>query len=845
MAMIDHLSSNCHDEKFYTQCFRRGLNLYIQGYIDGKRWRHVVKPYSPTLYVTAPQSAEATYASLDTGEGLVPKRFADIHQAQDFVEQFKAVENCNVYGSTDWVGQYLCEVFPDEIHYDPHRIKVAFIDIETDTAGGFSSVADAMQPVIAITVGVNGEHYTLGLVDFKIPEGRRDIHYRKCKNEQELLGCFIRLWRDIDPDVVSGYNINNYDLPYLAKRLGDYSVYLSSWKMEPEFLPVLGKGGRETLRPMIRGISSLDYYDLYTNGKFIQGEREEYTLDYISHYELGANKVDYSEYGSLERLYTNNPQKFIEYNIRDVELVEKLDAKLGFIDLVYVMAYGAKVNYDDTLGTVKIWETIARNHLLEKHIVPSLKPSIPDDNAPSIKGGYVKDPKAGLYQWVISFDASSLYPSLIRQLNISPETLVGIEYKNGAAIIGSQTWLKQLDVAKENNWTIASNGAAFKRDKLGFLPELMDKYYQSKRKDSMLLVELEREFEANKDSKLQHQIDLTKSRIFATKILLNSLYGATANRYFQYYDNRIAEAITLSGQSLITYTATRINQWMSDTLKHESDYIVASDTDSVMVDCSAMVRTAQRMGSLAPDADTPTIVGWLDRLCESVLNPLLDEIMKDVAAFQNAPENVVKMVREGISDAALWTAAKNYVMRVCNNKGVMFSTPRYKIKGLEAIRSSTPTKCREKLKAAIPLVLDRNQAGLKMFIEEFCDEYPKLPLSEISKNISLRFSTKVITQQMRAAAVYNKMLESLDLADKYDRLASGSKLRIVKLKMPNPVNSDIIGFPNGVLPQEFGLAGFIDYNAMFDHYFIVPLEKMARVAQLTVSTEPTLFDLME
>lgn len=829
------------DNRFYTQCFRNGSNIYIQGYLNGKRWRHVVKPYSPTLYVKAKDSESAPYRVLGTNEGLQPKRFPCINDAVDYIGQYKDFPALCAYGSTDWVGEYLYALFPDAVHYDTNLIRVAFIDIEVNTEGGFSSVDDAWQPIISITVGFRGKHYVFGLVDFTVPEGRTDIYYKKCKNESDLLGVFLRLWKTIDPDVVSGYNVSNYDLPYIAKRLGDSDVHLSPWKMKPQFIEGMNRRGR-VLRPVIHGVSCLDYYDLYTNGKFVQGEREEYTLDYISHYELGSNKVDYSEYGTLAKLYERNPQKFIEYNIHDVELVEQLDEKLGFMDLVYVMAYDARVNYADTLGTVRIWENLARNHLLDKHIVSPLKAEAVDDDGPSIQGGYVKNPKPGLYKWVVSFDASSLYPSLIRQLNISPETLVGMEYSLHNVTIGSSDWAANLDKAVKNDWTVASNGAAFKKSEVGFLPELMAKYYKRKKDASTLLIEQEKENENTPSAALQHQIGLTKSRIFATKILLNSLFGATANKYFQYYDKHIAEAITMSGQTLIKYTADRVNIWMSKVLGHDDDYIIASDTDSVMVDCSRLVCAAQRKGLLASNANTHDIVVWLDKVCDKVLNPVFAEIMNDVTKQQNALENVVKMVREGISDAALWTAAKNYVMRVRNNKGVMFSKPKYKIKGLGAIKSSTPSKCRDKLKDAIPYILDEDQKGLSAFVSDFSDEYPNLPLSEVSKNISLRYSEKVVTQQMRAAEAYNMMLQETKLTDKYGLLEPGSKMRIVKLKTPNPTGSAIIGFPNGVLPPEFQLDKYIDYDAMFDQYFMSSLNIMAGAAGLSVSTQPTLLD---
>ena len=504
------------------------------------------------------------------------------------------------------------------------------------------------------------------------------------------------------------------------------------------------------------------------------------------------------------------------------------------------MAYDAKVNYQDTLGSVFIWENIIRNHQMSKGIIIPLKKDVGEKNQ-TIVGAYVKNPNPGMYHWVVTFDASSLYPSLIRQLNISPETLQGIVYSVDMSNLDGTGWSEAQTSAGEKNWTIASNGAAFDATKSGCFPELMNVYYQKKNSASKLQIELEKELQTKLgDKELELRIQNIKSKIFATKILLNSMFGATSNPYFQFYDDRIAEAITKSGQTLIQTAAKRVNEQFCKLMKTNHDYIIASDTDSIIVDCSSIVRTAKWNGSLNADASVEETTKFLNKLCEVKLNPLLDQIMDELVAKTHAREKAVTMVREAICDTVVWVAAKNYMMRIWNNKGVTYKNPKYKIMGLEAVRSTTPTACRKALKHAIELILDENQQGILDYIEEFKKTFSSSDYSEISKNISVKFGSPVVTQQIRAATVYNNAVKERNLENLYSLISHGSKIRLLHLKKPNPLGSDIIGFPEGRLPKEFGIDSYIDKDQMFEKTFMVPLEKMVKAGGMSIKQEDSL-----
>lgn len=831
----------------YTDVCRRRGNIYVRGWEDGKRYIDIVK-FAPTLYTLT--SYDTQYKELFTGRALKPIRFESIADAYDFVKLHDGSAT-EIFGTTDWVNQYIVERFPDTIDYDESMVRIGVIDIETDSEHSFSSPTAADNEIIAITLYCRGNYYVLGLKPFEVPAGRTDVQYCHCPDEATLLKVFLKVWDKVDLDIISGWNSDGYDMPYIINRIAkvlgsDELTKLSPWRHMPEVYPSTSKSGMQTLRPRIDGIACMDFMMMYMNPIFTTGKREEYTLDYISRYELDDAKTNYNQYGSLDQLYKANPQLFIEYNIHDVELVVALIEKLKYFDIVYSTAYDAHVNFVDTLGSVHIWESIIYRHLAQKNVfsVANRKPARSDE---VIAGGYVKPPIPGRYKWIVSFDASSLYPSIMRQLNISPETYRGIVYDVDSADINGRGWDEARKLAAEKNYTIASNGAGFVRDTCGMIPELMEHFYGIKTQRSKELTAARKQLAVDpKNKALKVKVENLKSRVSAVKITLNSAYGATANPYFKYFNNRVAEAVTLSGQTLIQTVANELNAEFNRIIEPGAnrDYVVASDTDSVYVDCSAIVRKAQWAGVLANNADTADIVNYLERLCSGSLRTMMDRISADIATKTNARSCVVSMAREAIADDAVWIAGKNYVIRVWNNKGVAYKEPEYKIMGWDAVRSTTPSLCREALKRAAPIVLDDDQDKLLKFIDEFKVVFDKADPALIGKNSNYKTDTLVTTQAMRAGSLYNDMVYRKKLTMRYPPIKSGSKIRVVTLKTPNPTESDVIGFPNGNLPKEFELDSYIDRDAMFDKLFMAPLGRLAHSAGMQTVHVDTLSAFM-
>lgn len=400
---------------FYTSVFSLGDKVYLRGYDEGKRIEHVIN-YKPYLFV--PQQ-DGKYTTID-GKDVGKIEFSSIKEAKEFISTYEDVSNFDIYGLTNFPYLYIYDKFPGIIKYDVSLISIVSIDIECRSDNGFPSIAKADKEITAITIRKNGKSYVFGCGEFTTTD--KSITYVKCNDEYELLSKFIQVWNfdSIKPDIITGWNIEFFDIPYLINRikliLGEKEYKkLSPWGIIKE--KEVNFKGKDNQTYEIYGVSVLDYYQLYRKFKF--GNQESYKLDYIAQVELGQKKLDYSEYGSLEELYKNNYQKFIEYNILDTVLVDRLEEKLGFIQLVIAFAYDAKVNFNDTMTTVKPWDIIIHNYLLDRRIViPQFKKNHMEGG---LVGGYVKDPKIGMSKWVVSFDFDSLYPHLIMGTNISPE----------------------------------------------------------------------------------------------------------------------------------------------------------------------------------------------------------------------------------------------------------------------------------------------------------------------------------------------------------------------------------------------------------------------------------------
>jgi DNA polymerase elongation subunit (family B) len=841
---------------FYTNVQSLGGRILYRGIKNGKRIKLKVD-YEPQLYLPA-RKGNGTHKSLE-GIDLVPKRFDGIREAREYVKQFEDVSGgTKIYGNTKFEYAFIAEQHPEMVDWEQDKVSVAIIDIEVGSENGFPDPYLANEPITAIALTfINGHTYVFGCGDFR-NDAPESVTYIKCKDEYTLCSKFIELWSRMYPDVITGWNTKFFDIPYLVNRfrkiLGeDKTKMLSPWNYISERKTNIN--GRLLIAYSFVGIESLDYIELYKwyapGGK----SQESYRLDNIAQVELGEGKISYDEFENLHQLYRLNYQKFIEYNIKDVALILKLEDKLKLIELALTLAYDTKCNYEDVFAQTRMWDSLTYSYLLGKGIIVPPKETQEKDAA--FEGAYVKEPQIGLHNWVASFDLNSLYPHLMMQYNISPETLIEPEkYTPEMREILSQgvtvdkLLKRQIDISNLKDATITPNGQFFRTDIQGFLPKMMVEMYDDRKKFKKMMLQASQEYENEKDESKKYEIEKRVARYnnlqLAKKVSLNSAYGALGSQYFRFYDLRMALGVTTAGQLSIRWIEAKINQYMNKLLGTENDYVIASDTDSIYLRMSELVDKFVK-----DQTDKQKVISVMDKICEEKIQPYIDKSYQELADYVHAYEQKMQMKREGLSDKGVWTAKKRYILNVYNNEGVQYAEPHMKVMGLEMIKSSTPSAIREKMKAAIKLMMTGTEQQVQDFIAEFRKEFKTLPPEEISFPRGLNglntYSDPVMLFKkgtpihVRGAIVYNHHLKQMNLTKKYPLIQEGEKLKFTYLKMPNHFKNDVISFP-GRIPKEFELDNYIDYDVQFDKAFLEPISVILKCMKWSAEKTNSLED---
>ena len=799
-----------------------GDKFLVRGYDNGEYFQ-IRDDYQPTLFVSS--NKETQYKTLD-GQYVAKVKPGTVRETKEFIRQYEFVDNFQVFGNERFIYQYISDKYPqDEVKFDISKIRLYTMDIETKSENGFPDVESADQEMLLISMQNYNtkEIITWGQGPFKLKQGNH--YYKQFNNEFDLLNDFISWWMKNTPDIVTGWNIQMFDIPYLAKRLyrvlGDkVARRLSPWGLcSPKELYI--KGRRHIVYD-IGGITQLDYLDLYK--KFTYTNRESYRLDYIAQVELGQKKLDHSEHDTFKDFYTNGWQKFVEYNIIDVELVDRLEDKMKLIELALTMAYDAKVNYNDVFYQVRMWDNIIYNYLKKRNIV--IPPKLSEQKDEKYAGAYVKEPKPGKYDWVVSFDLNSLYPHLIMQYNISPETL---RDERHPTVSVKDILEKNLTFEMHKDNAVCANGAMYRKDKRGFLPELMEKMYNERVIFKKRMLEAKQEYEKNPTDNLVKEIARCNNIQMAKKISLNSAYGAIGNQYFRYYQLANAEAITLSGQVSIRWIENKMNDFLNKILKTEGkDYVIASDTDSIYLHLGPLVDVIYK----DKEKDSESIVSFIDTICEKTLEPFIDQSYKELAEYVNAYDQKMFMKRENIADRGIWTAKKRYILNVWNSEGVQYHEPKLKMMGIEAVKSSTPAPCREMIKDALKLMMNGTEDDVIQFIENSRKEFRRLPPEEIAFPRSVSDVTKYKSSNMiymkgtpihvRGALLFNHYIKKHNLTNKYSLIGNGEKIKFCYLKKPNKLHENVISFIQD-FPKELGIDKYVDHDLQFDKSFLEPL----------------------
>ena len=822
---------------FYTNVQSVGNQILYRGVRDGQRIKERVD-YEPSLYI--PSQRNANFKSLE-GIPLMQKRFDNLSGAREYIKRFDDVAGApKVYGQTRFEYAYIADEHANMVDWEQEHISIGIIDIEVGSENGFPDPYEANEPITAICLTfLNGKTWVFACGDY---ETQGDELYVKCKDEWTLCSKFMKLWQDQCPDVITGWNTKYFDIPYLVNRfrkiLGEKEMKrLSPWNMifdKKEF-----NNNREMISYDLIGIGSLDYIELYKwyapGGK----SQESYRLDNIAQVELGEGKISYDEFDNLHALYRLNHQKFIEYNIKDVALIIKLEDKLKLIELALTLAYDTKSNYNDVFAQTRMWDAMTYSYLLGQGII--VPPKTKHEKKSAFEGAYVKDPQVGLHNWVASFDLNSLYPHLMMQYNISPETLIQPEdySEEMRKILSSSVTVdkmlnKEVDTSGLVTACITPNGQFFRLDKKGFFPSMLEEMYEDRKKFKKLYLQAKQDYENERDESKKYEIEKRIARYnnlqLAKKVSLNSAYGALGSQYFRFYDLRMALGVTTAGQLSIRWIENKINEYMNKLLETKNvDYVIASDTDSIYLRLGGVVDKFITNKS----TDTDKIIRFMDRICEDKIQPYIDKSYGELAEYVKAFSQKMQMKREGLANKGLWTAKKRYILNIYNNEGVQYNEPQMKVMGLEMIKSSTPSAIRDKMKESIKIMMNGSEQDIQDFIAKFRKDFNNLPPEEISfprgmnglatYSDAMTLYKKGTPIHVKGAILYNHNLKQLDLTKKYPLIQEGEKIKFTYLKMPNPFKDTVISYPSR-LPTEFGLDKYVDYDLQFNKAFLEPIK---------------------
>lgn len=871
---------------FYTCVTTKGSRLMHRGYdAHGKRV-HESLSYRPTLFLPTQNPNAKSWSTID-GLKVESVDFENMYEAREFIKRYEEVENFPIFGNIEPQYQFISDQYGCEgdIEYDPSLIRVLYIDIEVESENGFASPKDANEKVNAITVIQGDNTYSMGLGKFSV-EG---VSCRNYTDESRMLKDFLDLWELLDCDIVTGWNVNMFDMPYLYRRiervLGEKAAKrIAPWREIRDRRVVIMD--RENMVYEFGGITILDYYDLYRKFTFVT--RESYKLQYIATVELGEGKDDFSDVGTLTQLYQNDFQRFMEYNIQDTRLILKLEDKLHLIEQAQALAYSARCNFGDVFSQVRMWDGIIYNYLRAQRIAIPPKPHY--EKSDQFEGAYVKEPLVGQHEWVASFDLDSLYPHLIMQYGISPENLVTMDmverritslqekFRSDPGdektrldidslhelkrIVSEMTLDRILAGDFDNapllrlNLTMAGNRTFYRRDRKGFLSELMDIMYSQRKEYKRKMLEAKawlKSDAAKKDPAAaeQRRKEVSKYGVFqlVRKVQLNSAFGALGNQYCRYYNPDMAEAITVSGQLSIRWAENNLNRLLNKACGTEGeDYVIASDTDSVYLRLGCLV---DRTIGKKPLKET---IDFLDKSCNEVILPRIAKWYEDLAKRMNAPANRMSMKREGIAAKGIWTAKKRYMLAVhLGEDNVYVEEPDLKIMGIEVVRSSTPQIVRTRLREAIRIIMTADEGGMRRFVEQFHDEFVTLPPQQIAfprgcNNLDEYADAATIYKKatpiaVKGALIYNHHVKmTKGLSKKHPFIRDGEKIKFIYLKVPNPIREKVLSFVTAV-PPEFGLDNYIDRELQFEKAFIEPLTTIVDAVGWKIVEQSSLEDL--
>jgi DNA polymerase elongation subunit (family B) len=737
--------------------------------------------------------------------------------------------------------------------------RVVTIDIEVSSEGGFPVIEEGDKEITAIAIYDDAtKQYTAFILDkeMKLKDSVSDgVEIKSYDNEESLLMHFFTKWEEIQPTIVTGWNIDNFDMVYLYNRAKRVVGETNAKRLSPIGICYFNKFLE---RMTIAGVSCLDYMILYK--KFSGKNEPSYALGAIGKKVVNIDKISYK--GSLNDLYKEDINKYIEYNLNDVKIVVALDKKLQFIDLARGICHTGHVGYENFGMSSRFLEGAILIYLRRKKQVAPNKSlegraeyeNQLEQNEEGFEGAYVKDPIPGRYDWVFDLDLTSMYPNIIISLNISPETKVGKvdnwnveEYvKNGLHnIYISGTPYTPSDfksMLSENNFSIASNGVLYKKPgesgEMGTIPSILVKWFDERKN-------LRKLAKKHADLKEWEKYEFYDNRQKIQKILLNSIYGCLGLPVFRFYDKDNAEAVTLTGVDIIKTAGKSINQYYKTVLKEDGDYLIYTDTDSCFASALPIIQKTM------PDIDLKNeeqMTQAILKVCGEVqtfVNQMFD-VMAD--RMFNVQKHRFDAKQEVIAKTSFWLAKKRYAQFIINKGGVVCDE--LEVKGIDVVRTSFPAKFRTFMHGfLIDLLKKVDKETIDKNILDFKESIKTLNVIDIAKNTSVKFSSQDKTKvydsnkrpafkfvsgtpaQAKAALAYNDLLVKWNLVKSVPKILHGQKIKWVYMKQNEYGIEGLAMKADGTDPDQIMdfILKYVDREAMYEQELKSKLEDFYKV----------------
>lgn len=823
---------------FYTFIDQIGSRIFHKFVENGKSKMEVISDFPISLYVKGKRENKFTGFM---GEKLSRVEFSNIRDAQEFIKEYQPMQE--IHGQTNLMYQFISHTYPKDIHFDVTKIKILGIDIETAyDSTGFPTPDKANQAILSVTMKVFGDKNPFVVFGCKQYTREGPFTYIQCTDEVDLLNKMQKYWREVNPDVVTGWNVDGFDIPYIINRSTkingeDFTKKFSCFSDRLDRCIEKRSMGEKGDTYKIAGVTVIDYLDLYK--KYSGTTLESYRLEVVAQHEIGTGKVNYDEYGGLMGLYEKNYDLFLQYNMTDVKIIEEMDQKLNYLVLAFTVAYLGKIRYSDIYSQVRFWDNHIYNVLLEQNI--QLPPNKRREDVP-IVGAYVKDPVPALYSWIVTVDLTSLYPSIIMSFNLSPETHSGRARHTIHDIDQYINMDLNLDWAKEENVCVIANRATFRKDSHGIFPQVAEKMFASRKAFKKHAIAAANEIEQLKEANASPEIISAKrgeeatydAKQMAFKIALNSLYGASANQFFRFNNTDIAEGITMTGQLVIRFISNRLNAHLNKMFKTtDFDYVIFNDTDSAGLNFKYLV------DKMFPDqSDTQKIVNFLDSFTKTHIDPFLETEFARLTEYLNAYKNMLVMKREVIADRGLWRGKKHYILQVWDKEGIRYTKPKLKMMGIETAKSSTPKIVRGSLEQAIKILLNGSEDDLQSYVKEFKKLFFDAPVQDIAFPRGVSDIDKWIEDastvrkgapiHVKGCILYNRLLKKFKITSTNPAIKNGDKIKFIYLVKQNPTQFNVISFIDH-LPEKFGLNEYIDRQTQFEKTFYEPLRSLCEI----------------